>query len=216
MIENFKGKRVLILSPHTDDAELGCGGLISRLVMEKADIFWIVFSTAKESVPEGMAENTLQLEFINVVSHLGLSNSQYKVYDFKVRRLMEHRQDVLDILVNAKKEFNPQIVLGPSLNDYHQDHIAVSNEMVRAFKSSATILSYELPWNHLKFEHQLFIKISKEELSQKIEMLKFYKSQFSIRRNYFSEQFIEGLARTRAAQINEEFAEAFEIVKMII
>lgn len=216
MIENFKGKRVLILSPHTDDAELGCGGFISRLVKEKAEIFWIVFSTAKDSVPKGMAENTLQVEFLNVAKYLGLSENQYKVCDFKVRRLMENRQDVLDLLIAAKKDFNPQIVLGPSLNDYHQDHIAVSNEMVRAFKNSASILSYELPWNHLKFENQLFIKISKEELHEKIEMLKFYKSQFSISRNYFSEQFIEGLARTRAAQINAEFAEAFEIVKMIL
>jgi LmbE family N-acetylglucosaminyl deacetylase len=212
----FKEKRILILSPHTDDAELGCGGLISKLVEENAKIMWVVFSTAKESVPDGMPSDTLKKEFIDVVKYLKLREDQYKIFDFKVRRLMESRQDVLDILIRIKKEFAPEIIIGPSLNDFHQDHIAVSNEMVRAFKNSSSILSYELPWNHLKFEHQFFVKITREQLDKKIEMLKFYKSQFSISRSYFSEQFIEGLARTRAAQINAEFAEAFEIIKMIV
>jgi len=48
-------ERVLILSPHTDDAELGCGGFICKLLERNVKIFWIVFSTAKESLPKKLS-----------------------------------------------------------------------------------------------------------------------------------------------------------------
>jgi LmbE family N-acetylglucosaminyl deacetylase len=33
---------ILILSPHTDDAELGCGGGIAKFVEEGHKILWVV------------------------------------------------------------------------------------------------------------------------------------------------------------------------------
>ena len=33
-LANDKNKKALVLSPHTDDAELGCGGTIAKLVEE--------------------------------------------------------------------------------------------------------------------------------------------------------------------------------------
>ncbi len=52
--------RALILSPHTDDAELGCGGLITWLIEKQSPLLWIVFSTAEESLPEGLPRDTLK------------------------------------------------------------------------------------------------------------------------------------------------------------
>ena len=40
--------RVLVLAPHTDDGEFGCGGTISRFVQEGKEIFYAAFSTAEE------------------------------------------------------------------------------------------------------------------------------------------------------------------------
>jgi hypothetical protein len=36
MLEN---KKILVLAPHTDDGELGCGGLISKAVRQGATVF---------------------------------------------------------------------------------------------------------------------------------------------------------------------------------
>ena len=38
--------RVLVLAPHTDDGELGCGGTISRMVEEGREVYYAAFSTA--------------------------------------------------------------------------------------------------------------------------------------------------------------------------
>ena len=50
-------RRILVLAPHTDDGELGCGAAIARFVEQGAEVHYVAFSTAKESVPKGMPSN---------------------------------------------------------------------------------------------------------------------------------------------------------------
>ena len=78
MLFNTK-KRILILSPHSDDAELGCGGTISKLVADGHEILWLCFSTAEESLPPGFAPDALKNEFQDVMSYLGLKKNSYKI-----------------------------------------------------------------------------------------------------------------------------------------
>lgn len=211
MINTFN--RVLILSPHTDDAELGAGGTIIRLLESDTEIYWIVFSYAPESLPPGMSPDTLKNEFQNVLQNLDIDRANAMICDFKVRKLHEVRQNILEILVETRNKFQPDLVIGPSLNDFHQDHQVVAQEMVRAFKNSSAIISYELPWNNLNFNTQFFVKLDQHQLNKKIELLKHYKSQVTKGRTYFDDGFITGLARTRGVQVNEEFAEVFEVVR---
>ena len=211
---NFE--KILVLSPHTDDAELGAGGFISKLIAENKVVYWVVFSTAEESLPANLPKDTLAREFENVVKYLNLKESNYKIFNFSVRKLNEKRQEILETLIKLKKEINPDLIIGPSLNDYHQDHQVVCQEMIRAFKTSASIISYELPWNHLEFKSQLLVKLNEENLNKKIEMLKFYKSQVMVSRHYFSEDFIRGLAFSRGAQVGTKMAEAFEVIRLCL
>lgn len=208
-------KNILILSPHTDDAELGCGATIARFLEEGKNILWVVFSTAEESLPENMSANTLELEFIDVINKLNIPRENAIINYFKVRYLHEKRQEILELLVKIRNSFKPDLVIGPSLNDFHQDHQIVANEMVRAFKSNSSIISYELPWNHITFNTQCFFKVEKRHVEKKIEILKSYKSQLLKNRSYFSDEFIKGLACTRGIQVNAPYAEAFEVIKWI-
>ncbi len=209
-------KNVLILSPHTDDAELGCGGTIAKFIHEGKNILWVAFSTAEDSLPDNLPKDILKKEFIEVTKSLGLSADNFLIFDFKVRKLSDYRQEVLEELIKIRKIFAPDLVIGPSLNDFHQDHLVVANEMIRAFKTSSSIICYELPWNHIEFKTQMFIKLSDDFINTKINIMNFYKSQTYIKRNYFTKEFIKGLAHTRGAQISSEFAEAFEVIRWIL
>ena len=208
--------KILVLSPHTDDVELGCGGGIAKFISEGHNILWVVFSTAEESLPEDLPKDTLKKEFLSVMNGQGLKEDNYRVFNFKVRTLHEHRQEILEKLINLRGNFKPQMVIGPSLNDFHQDHQVVANEMVRAFKTTSSIICYELPWNHITFNTQLFIKLKKEHIVKKCEMLKNYKSQLTKGKTYFSEEFIYGLAKTRGVQCDSEYAEAFEVIRWMM
>jgi len=208
--------KILVLSPHTDDAELGAGGTLIKFIAEKKEILWVVFSTAEESLPKEMDKDTLEKEFISVTKKLDLQKDQYIVNHFQVRKLHEKRQEILELLVQIRNKFLPDLVIGPSLNDFHQDHIIVATEMVRAFKGTASIISYELPWNNVTFHTQLFVQLDKKYVEKKIELLQSYNSQIIKERSYFSEEFIWGFARTRGVQINTQFAEAFEVIRWMI
>ena len=52
-------QRVLVLAPHTDDGEFGCGGTMVRLVESGVDVRYVAFSIATKSLPEGYAPDTL-------------------------------------------------------------------------------------------------------------------------------------------------------------
>lgn len=209
-------ERILVLSPHTDDAELGCGGSISKFVEEQHELLWIVFSTAEESLPIDMPKDTLKIEFEKVIENLGLKEENFKIFNFRVRHLHENRQDVLEELIKIRDNFQPNMVLIPSLTDYHQDHQVVANEAIRAFKTNASIIGYELPWNHVTFETNLFIKLDKRHIEKKYEILQNYRSQFKKDRNYFSQEYIFGLSKVRGTQCNADYAEAFEVIRWMI
>ena len=208
--------KVLILSPHTDDAEFSCGGTIIKLLENGDSIRWIVFSTADDSLPEGFEKDTTKKEFYSVIHQLGMSNGQTTVYDYKVRHLHQHRQDILENLVSIRKQFEPELVIGPSLNDLHQDHQVIAYEMVRAFKTSASILCYESPWNHITFNTQCFQRLTRKHIIKKHKLVQNYKSQYAKRKDVFSEEYIYGMAKVRGTQCNADYAEAFEVVRWMI
>lgn len=208
--------KYLLLAPHTDDVELGCGGTVLKLLSEGHEVHWIVFSTAEDSVPAGMPKDTLKNEFLNVMKYLSLPDSAFEILHYPVRNFNLHRQEILEKLVAVRREFKPDYVIGPSQNDVHQDHEIISNEMIRAFKTSASILCYELPWNHTTFENQCFSKLTQEIVKKKFEMLSRYNSQVTLKRTYFTEEFISSWAKMRGVQCNAEYAEAFEVVRWIL
>jgi LmbE family N-acetylglucosaminyl deacetylase len=209
----FNFKRIIVLAPHTDDGELGCGGSIAKLLEENKEVYYVAFSIAEESVPEGFPKNILEIEVNEATKRLGIPSSNLIVYKFKVRKLNYVRQDILEELIKIKKEINPDLVFIPSPNDLHQDHYTIAMEGIRAFKQ-VSILGYELPWNNITFHTQAFIKLQKRHIEKKIEALKAYKSQSN--RFYATADFIWSLARTRGTQIGAEYAETFEVIRWVM
>jgi LmbE family N-acetylglucosaminyl deacetylase len=206
-------KKILVLAPHTDDAELGSGGTIARFVEEGRDVFVAAFSTAEESLPEGFPSTTLADEFKDAMPILGVPLDHLIVYNFPVRRLEYHRQEVLEHIVRLRCEIAPDLVFLPSGNDLHQDHQVVHAEGVRAFKD-ISILGYELPWNHIDFSAQAFCALERRHVEQKWSALQCYRSQLMLGRLYLTKEFIEGIARVRGVQIKTDWAEAFEVIKL--
>lgn len=206
-------RRALVLAPHTDDAELGCGGTLARLLEAGTEVHVMVFSTASDSLPADQPPDTLRREFAQAAETLGIPEAQCHVYDYQVRRLSYSRQEVLEEMVAVRRLVEPDLVLLPSGHDLHQDHQVVHVEGLRAFKD-VTTLGYELPWNHITFDAQAFVTLEPRHLDAKWAALQAYRSQFELQRPYFSRGFIDGLARVRGTQVKVEIAEAFEVVRV--
>ena len=208
-----KFDNVLVLSPHADDAEFGCGGTIARLVENGATIHHIVFSKATRSLPADFPEYILVEELRLARIALGLDTGLLHVFDFAVRDFPDHRQAILEKLIAARDAIRPNLVLTPSLNDVHQDHSTVAHEAVRAFKRT-TILGYELPWNNLTFNRQLYVPLKGRHIGAKLAALHCYASQRH--RNYNDSEYIESRARVLGVDINVPYAEVFEVYRCVL
>jgi len=205
--------RVLILAPHTDDAELGCGGTIARLLEGGAEVSVAAFSTAEESLPAGSPACRARCEFTRAMGLLGVKEEGTLVYQYPVRRLSYHRQEVLEELVQLRRRLQPEAVLVPASTDVHQDHQVLHAESVRAFKD-LTLWGYELPWNHISFSAQAFVVLDERHVESKWKALEAYESQLELQRSYFSRDFVFGLARVRGTQVRAAYAEAFEVMRV--
>jgi len=205
--------RILVLAPHTDDGEFGCGGSVTRFIDEGKEVYYVAFSTAEESVPDPWPKDILKVEVKEATSRLGILPDNLIIFRYKVRELSYHRQEILEELVKIKKDIHPDLVFLPSVNDLHQDHSTVSVEGIRAFKDTA-VLGYEIPWNNIEFHTEAFISLSEENIDRKVFALDAYNSQKG--RSYANEEFVRSLARMRGVQIGVRYAEAFEVIRWII
>ena len=209
---NFK--KVLVLAPHTDDGELGAGGYISKLVDEGAEVFYMAFSTAEESVPEGFPKDILKTEVVAATKVLGVKEENVIIFNYQVPKLNYARQEILEELIRFKRLHKDiDLLLIPSIKDIHQDHSTIAMEGIRAFKTKS-IFSYELIWNNLSFDTQAYISLEEKHIDKKVNALKEYKSQGF--RDYLSEEFIRSLAVARGVQFGVKYAETFEVVRLSI
>jgi LmbE family N-acetylglucosaminyl deacetylase len=211
LTNNFK--KVLVLAPHTDDGEFGCGATINKLVDEGAEVHYAAFSACEQSVLPQFPKDILITEVKAATKILGIKPQNLYLFKYNVRTFNFHRQEILDDIIKLRTKIDPDLVFMPSINDIHQDHATIANEAVRAFKFT-TILCYELPWNNFNFATTCFQHLTDKNIDMKIEALYKYESQ--AHRPYANADFIKGLARTRGVQIGIHYAEVFEVIRWII
>ena len=210
MIES--ASRVLVLAPHTDDGEFGCGGTMARLREAGVDVRQIAFSTASRSLPPGFPPDTLEREVREASRTIGLADDALTVHDFEVRTFPAVRQEILELLIEVARTVEPDVVLAPSVGDIHQDHGVIAAEALRAFKRT-TLLAYEIPWNTFRFHRQAYVLLQDRHLERKVQALACYRSQQH--RNYANEEYIRNLARTHGIEIGRPYAECFEVVRWV-
>jgi len=206
-------QKVLVLAPHTDDGEFGCGGTMVRLVEGGADVRYVAFSIATKSLPDGFPPGTLASEVKEATAELGIPPENLTVHDFEVRTFPERRQDILELLIELWEEWRPDAVFQPSLHDVHQDHQVIATEGLRAFKRT-TILGYEIPWNNFDFAYQAYFALDEAHIERKVAALAKYASQQH--RRYSDSEYIRNVARTHGINVNREYAEVFEVYRVVV
>ena len=101
MANRIDAERALVLAPHTDDGELGCGGTMCRLLEQGVDVYYAAFSTCRRSLPEGCPPDTLEKEVRAAMLRFGMRSDRLILFDFDVRRFDRVRQEILEELVGV-------------------------------------------------------------------------------------------------------------------
>lgn len=209
MLDRFK--RVLAVSAHPDDAELGCGGSLAKIVKAGVPVEVCVMSRCSDEAPRGK-ENLRVEEFTEAARTLGVRKTH--VFDLRNRDLPSQSIEMLERFAELQEAVKPDLVLIPWTEDSHQDHSATALAAIRSFRREETVLQYEiLRYGSNSFTPNLFVDI-KDFLPLKVKALLCYRSQIA-QRAYFDEESFRGLARTRGAQIGFDYAEGFLVHKLL-
>jgi len=208
--------RILVLSPHPDDGELGCGATLVKYLEEGKEVYYIGLTACENTIPEGFPKDCIVKECHKATGIIGIPRSNVTVHNFRNKEFPRQNFEIFNVLEEARVDIAPDMVFIPSRQDIHQDHHTVAEEAVRAFRRKNTIVAYEEPWNNITITTTAFSIIEKRHLDKKLEALDCYVSQSFQHKGYFDASYLESLAKTRGVQINCKYAEAFEIVRLIM
>jgi LmbE family N-acetylglucosaminyl deacetylase len=105
-----KKSKILILAPHTDDAEFGCGGTINKYINEGHEVYCAAFSACEQSVLSKFPGDILRTEVKKATKRLGILPENLFLYEYKVRTMNYHRQEILDDLIKLRAKIQPDMV----------------------------------------------------------------------------------------------------------
>lgn len=205
--------RVLFAGAHLDDVEFGCGGLIAQLAPD-GDVHLLTLSKHTRS-SKGEIQIVRDLEEpLRAASMMGLPAERVAMETLDGQLFQSQAQEVREIFLQWRRNFDPDTVFVPARDDLHQDHQVVCAEALRIFRDR-TVIGFEVVRSTLEFRPNLFVGISEVALEKKISAVLCYQSQLTQSAGYyFKPEILRGQAAFRGGQSNKALAEAFEIYFM--
>lgn len=215
-------RRILIFSPHPDDAELAMGGTIARLVEQGWEVI-LADLTDGEPTPRGDPE-TRAAEAKRAAAILGVQ--QRFCLDLP-NRYVQNTLAYRRIVAEAIREYRPRWLFTVALPDAHPDHIhthALVQDARFAAKLSKTDMAGESHYakkiiyffaSHLRQHIQpTFVVDVTDQWKRKLEAVRAYKSQFHFNQNEPADQdwiveHLESIARYFGLRVGVPYAEPF-------
>jgi LmbE family N-acetylglucosaminyl deacetylase len=184
---------ILCLGAHADDIEIGCGGLLLKLLAEHpgVEVTWVVLSADDQRSAE--AERSAAAFLTEV------SKSKVVVKQFRDAFFPYQGGEIKEFFCELQGTVSPDLILTHRREDMHQDHRLVAELTWNTFRNH-TILEYEIP----KYEGDLgmanvYVPLSKATSQRKIETIcREFASQRT--RPWFTEETFRSLLRLRGVE----------------
>ena len=203
--------RVLCIGAHSDDIEIGCGGLVLSLIagQKAVDIDWIVLSAAGAREREARRSAGMFLK--------GARRTRILIKQFRDGFFPYQGGDIKTVFEELKQQVDPDLVLTHYREDRHQDHRELSNLTWNTFRDHL-VLEYEIP----KYDGDLgqpncYVPLTKSTCARKARYLE---TAFGTQRDkhWFSAETFMGLMRLRGMECRAPggYAEAFYGRKVVL
>ena len=200
----FKGKKILVLGAHPDDIEFGMGATLNQIKAESLELY--VLSNTFET-------NTTKI-FDELIESMKLYNLIPQLMVFNNMKFVSQQPEICNALYHIRERLKPDIVFCTSIRSVNPDH-RVFAECVEAVFQESSILFYETPRGDFKAKPTLYNIVSGEDMNKKVEAIMCYNTQTE-KRNYANSGLLMATAEFRGGQINQPFAEAFEVGRFIL
>ncbi len=194
--------KILVFSPHPDDAELGVGGTIAKYTQEGHDVT-IALVTIPSSKEKRLIEATRSAEILGAKLYvMGLDE-----YNFEFNR---RAVGVFDKVI---QNYSPDIVFTSWIHSLHQDHVNVCKATLASCRDTyCSLYMYNRARSALyAFRPQLFVDITKT-MDLKVKSILVHETQVSKNGQLFLDR-ARAMASYMGCLINTEYAESFEVVR---
>jgi LmbE family N-acetylglucosaminyl deacetylase len=202
--------RLLALGAHADDAEIGAGGTVLRLLAERphAEVRWVVF-TGAGTPREAEARASAAAFLANAArAHVDVLGFRDGFLPFSGVEVKEHFEAAL-------KGFAPHLVLTHARDDRHQDHRLVSDLAWNTFRGGPVVAEYEIPkWDGDLGRPNAYVALDEATLARKTDALLAHFPSQAVK-PWFTADTFRALARLRGVEAAAPFAEAFTCRKLV-
>jgi bacillithiol biosynthesis deacetylase BshB1 len=130
---------MLVVAPHPDDAELGMGGTIARMIGEGWRV-GVLDMTSGEPTPHG-SESLRRQETIAASEVLGIT---WRGNAGLPNRALEHTLESRALLASYFRVLRPRWIFAPYWHDAHPDHVAATS-LIEAARFWAKLSKTEMP-----------------------------------------------------------------------
>ncbi len=204
----FFGRRVLFLGAHPDDIELGCGALLHHIVhTSDAEVLCVTLSDNQKNP---VLHNLVQ-EHYRSMAVLGVPREKVVLGPFVTRRFHESRQEILEYMLQLRREYQPDLIFVHSRHDVHQDHNVMTEEALRAYRG-ITVLGYDVVRSSYDFFPHFLVEVTEDDVNKKIEALAQYETYRD--RYYFNAELTRAILIRHGALAERPFAEGFDILRI--
>jgi bacillithiol biosynthesis deacetylase BshB1 len=176
---------ILAVSPHPDDVELCCGGLIAKMSCKGYRI-GIVDLTKGELGTEGTADMRIQ-EATKAADLLGVQKRENMDFgDCRVSSGFDEAKKLARVI----RQYRPSLLIAPYGDDHHPDHAAsrkLTDKAVFFAKLSRLTTDYEMHqvkmvayyMLHKPFDPSFIVNVT-QNYEKKLKAIKAYKSQMGL------------------------------------
>lgn len=202
----FYGKRVLFLGAHPDDIELGCGALLHRI----APHVRVLCVTLSDNQKNPLLRNVVE-EHYRSMAVLGVPRESLQIGQFTTRRFPDARQEILEYLLQLRRDFDPDLIFVHSRQDIHQDHNVLTEEALRAYRG-ITVLGFDVIRSSYGFFPHFLVEVDEADVQAKVEALRQYGTYAD--KYYFNPELIRSINVRHGALAERPFAEGFDILRI--
>ncbi|MCK4793151.1 MAG: PIG-L family deacetylase [Desulfobacteraceae bacterium] len=225
----MKGK-ILVVAAHPDDGVLGCGGTVARLTKSGCKVHALILGQGIAARYEKNNRQKVEIEIKKIRKHVYAANEIIGIKEVFIHDFPDNKfdtvplLDIVKIIEKVKNDIKPNIIFTHYEKDLNIDHQLtykavitatrpLPNEVVKEIYSFEVLSSTE--WSYpTVFSPDVFFDIS-ETIDVKTKAMRAYKSELT---NFPHPRSLEGLesnAKTWGMKVGVQYAEAFEVVRVL-
>jgi LmbE family N-acetylglucosaminyl deacetylase len=223
-------KNILVVAAHPDDEVLGCGGTVARMVGEGCEVYILIMGEGITSRDNKRDIKKRKKEIEKLRNQAVKANKVLGVKKVFFCNFPDNRFDTIPLLdivkaiEKVKEKIKPNIIFTHYDRDLNIDHQVTYRAVITASRflpgeTAREIYSFEVlsstECNYpLSFSPNVFFNI-KSTYKLKLKAMEQYLSELKSFPHPRSIEAMKSGIKTRGAIVNLEYAEAFNLVRIV-